>query len=283
MRDGAAATAPFLVLRAKERTLMKRLLCSLLLLSSTAAQAATGGIGDLLVTPTRIVLDRRTRTAEIALINTGNVAATYRIETQHMRMRENGDLAVVDDEPAEAFADALVQFSPRRVVLQPHVAQTVRLRLRTPPPSGELYLHLLFHGEPPEEASATAADPKALLIKVTPIYGVAVPVLVRPDGAEAAVRIENVHLADGGTLTFRLARSGNQSTYGNLAVVFRPRSGRERQLAAKKGISVYAPLTVRGMTMRLPDGAVLRDGTLEVTYVDAERAGAPVLATLDLP
>jgi P pilus assembly chaperone PapD len=262
---------------------MKRLLCSFLLLAATAAHAASGGIGDLLVTPTRIVLDRRARTAEIVLINTGNVAAAYRIETQHLRMRENGDLALADGEPAEAFADAVVQFSPRRVVLQPHIAQTVRLRLRMPPPSEELYLHLLFHGEPPEETPAAATDPKALLIKVTPIYGVALPVLVRPDGAKAAVHIENVHLADSGTLTFRLTRSGNQSTYGNVAVVFRPRSGQERQLAAKKGISVYAPLAVRSMTMHLPEGVVLRDGTLEVTYADAEQAGAATLAALDLP
>jgi P pilus assembly chaperone PapD len=266
---------------------MKALLCAILL-STLAADlyAATGGVGDLLVTPTRIVLDRRTRSAEIALINTGTAPATYRIGIQHLRMRESGDLVVTGDEPDEAFADALVQFSPRRVVLQPQIAQTVRLRLRTPPAHGEVYLHLLFHGEPPEEAPAAVTDPAALLIKVTPIYGVAVPVLVRPDQTEAAVRVEDIRLMDGDTVAFRLQRSGSRSTYGNVGVVFTPRSGPAREIAAMKGISVYAPLAIRTMTLplRLPDGVALRDGTLQVSYVDAERTGAPpMVATLVLP
>jgi hypothetical protein len=89
----------------------------LLAISATAHAALSGGIGDLLVTPTRIVLDRRTRTAEIALINTGNSPATYRIETQHMRMKENGDLVPVlvpADEPADAFAASCSSRTSRR-------------------------------------------------------------------------------------------------------------------------------------------------------------------------
>jgi hypothetical protein len=268
------------------------LYATLLFAISASAQAAlSGGIGDLLVTPTRIVLDRRTRTAEIALINTGNSPATYRIEMQHMRMKENGDLVPVlvpSEEPAEAFADALVQFSPRRVVLQPHIAQTVRLRLRPPAGAvaGELYVHLLFHGEPPDETGKEVIDPKSLTIKLTPIYGVAIPVLVRFSETEAAVKIDDVRLAADGALAFHVERSGTRSTYGNIAVSFTPRGGRARELAQMHGVSVYAPLATRAMTvpLHLPDGVALRDGSLQVSYVDAERSGAPATsATLALP
>jgi hypothetical protein len=253
------------------------------------AQAAlSGGIGDLLVTPTRIVLDHRTHAAEIALINTGNTTATYRIEVQHMRMKENGDLAPVD-EPAGAFADALVQFSPRRIVLEPHITQTVRLRMR--PPSGtatspELYLHLLFHAEPPsDDAAAPVSDGKTLSIHLTPVYGVAVPIIVRLEDTDASVRIDAIRMS-AGAVAFQVARKGSCSTYGNIAVTFTPRGGMSRQVAAANGVSVYPPLAARAMTLplKLPDGVALRDGSLQVSYVDAERNGAlPTSATLALP
>jgi P pilus assembly chaperone PapD len=256
-------------------------------LTVSAQAALSGGIGDLLVTPTRVALDRRTHTAEIALINTGSAPATYRIEIQHMRMNANGDLATVN-EPATAFADALVQFSPRRVVLQPHITQTVRLLFRPPAKStdSELYLHLLFRAEPPEEPASETLDGKSLTIKLTPIYGVAIPVLVRLDNTEATVHIDAVHLAAESAIAFTVERSGNRSTYGNIAVTFTPRGGRVREVAVVKGVSVYVPLAARFMTLplHLPDGVALRDGSLQVSYVDAERNGAPATsATLALP
>ncbi|HXH37962.1 MAG TPA: hypothetical protein VNN08_05010 [Thermoanaerobaculia bacterium] len=267
------------------RTFLYATLLSALAISARAA--TSGGIGDLLVTPTRIVLDHRTRTAEIALINTGSSPATYRIEIQHMRMRENGDLTPVDEQAGD-FADALVQFSPRSVKLQPHIAQTVRLRLRPPagPMAGELYLHLLFRGEPPEETGPAILDGSSLTIRLTPVYGVAIPVLVRLDETEAAVHIDAVHLAAESAVAFKVERSGNRSTYGNIAVTFTPRGGRAREIAVVHGVSVYTPLTARSMTLplHLPDGVALRDGSLQVSYVDAERNGAPATsATLALP
>lgn len=254
----------------------------------SAEAALSGGIGDLLVTPTRIVLDQHKHADEIALINTGNSTATYRIEVQHMRMKENGDMVPVD-EPADAFADALVQFSPRRVILEPHITQTVRLRMR--PPSGksaapELYLHLLFHAEPPDDtAAAPVSDGKTLSIHLTPIYGVAVPIIVRLEESEASVRIDALRMT-AGAVVFNVARNGSRSTYGNIAVTFTPRGGISRPVAAANGVSVYAPLAARAMTLplKLPDGVALRDGTLQVSYADAEPKGTQsASATLALP
>jgi P pilus assembly chaperone PapD len=266
---------------------MKPFLASLLVfIFAAGAHAAAGGIGDLLVTPTRVVLDRHTRTAEIALINTGSSPAIYRIETQHLRMLPNGELVPAADEPAGAFADALIQFSPHRLRLQPHITQTVRLRLlpSAATPDGELYVHLLFHGEPPEEAAQPAGE-TTLTIKVTPVYGVAIPVLVRTAESQASIRIDGVRL-DGEAALFQLARSGNRSTQGNVVVTFTPRGGGAHQVGKATGVSVYAPLAARAMTLplRLPPGLPLRDGVLQVAYVDAERSGASATtATLAVP
>jgi P pilus assembly chaperone PapD len=268
---------------------MKPFLANLLLVFvvATGAHAAAGGIGDLLVTPTRIVLDRHTRTAEIALINTGSAPTTYRIETQHLRMRPNGELVPAGDEPAGAFADALIQFSPHRLRLLPHLAQTVRLRLlpSAATPDGELYVHLLFHGEPPEEPAPALGETKELTIKVTPVYGVAIPVLVRVGESQASVRIDGVRV-DGEAASFQILRSGNRSTHGNVVVTFTPRGGGAQQVGKARGVSVYAPLAARSMTMplKIPPGVTLRDGVLQVAYVDAERGDAnATTATLALP
>jgi hypothetical protein len=159
------------------------------------------------------------------------------------------------------------------------------MRPPTGPAAGELYVHLLFHGEPPEESSTEVLDSKSLTIKLIPIYGVAIPVLVRLNETEAAVRIDDVQLTEG-VVAFHVKRSGTRSTYGNIAVTFTPRGGPARELAKATGVSVYAPLATRTMSLplHLPDGVALRDGSLQVSYVDAERNGAPATsATLALP
>ena len=258
------------------------------LIAFAVATIASAGPGDLLVAPTRAVLDRQTRTAEFTLMNKSDAPATYRIEIIHVRMQKHGAFAS-SDEPSSAFADAFVQFSPRRVVLQPHVTQTVRVRMRPPagPVAAELYLHLVFRGEPSlPETSPDPAAGKSMRLSLTPVYGVAVPVIVRFEETQAAVHIDDLHLDAAGSATFQLVRSGNRSTYGDVAVTFTPRGGAPREIAVVKGVSIYAPLTERSMTLplRLPEGLALNSGSLQVSYADAEKKDSPrENATLVVP
>ena len=55
------------------------------------AAPAEAGVGDLLVAPTRIVLDGR-RGTEIVLNNVGDEPATYRISVEFRRMTADGQL-----------------------------------------------------------------------------------------------------------------------------------------------------------------------------------------------
>ena len=54
-----------------------------------AASPASAGVGDLLVAPTRIVLDGRKGT-EIILNNIGDEPATYRVSVEFRRMTPDG-------------------------------------------------------------------------------------------------------------------------------------------------------------------------------------------------
>ena len=58
--------------------------------------SAGAGVGDLLVAPTRLVLDGR-KGAEIILNNIGDEPATYRVSVEFRRMTEKGDLVDVAD------------------------------------------------------------------------------------------------------------------------------------------------------------------------------------------
>ena len=150
-----------------------------------AAPAGGAGIGDLLVAPTRLVFEGRTRAAELTLLNIGRQTATYRISFTHLRMTETGDLKEIETaEAGDRFADDLIRYSPRQVTLDPNVAQTIRLQVRKPEglADGE-YRHLLF-AVPPEssqpETSVEASEKKTgYSIRLTPIYGVSIPVIVR--------------------------------------------------------------------------------------------------------
>src|SRR6476659_6145003 len=55
-----------------------------------APTQASAGVGDLLVAPTRIVLDGR-KGAEIILNNIGEEPATYRVSVEFWRMTDRGE------------------------------------------------------------------------------------------------------------------------------------------------------------------------------------------------
>src|SRR5437764_8008905 len=104
---------------------------------------AGAGIGDLLVAPTRIVLDGR-KGAEIVLNNIGEEPAVYRVSIEFRRMDQDGGLNDVPQPTADdqKAADMIV-YAPRRVTLAPHQPQAIRIAARPPkgPPDGEYRVH----------------------------------------------------------------------------------------------------------------------------------------------
>jgi P pilus assembly chaperone PapD len=278
------------------------LLCAAALGLAPAGAMAQGkaGAGDLLVAPTRVVLEGRKRAVELTLINTGSQAATYRISFVQIRMDENGGTREVQSPgPGEQFADSLIRYSPRQVLLEPNVAQTVRLQLRKPADlaPGEYRSHLLFRAVPPAEpihssAEPSGAAPQALTIKLTPIYGVSIPVIVRHGDTSVSVALSNLELLPPSeqdptpVLHLQMSRTGNQSAYGDFTVTFLPASGQAVVVGQVTGVAVYTPNTVRhaGIALRVPPGTNLRAGVLRVTYsVSGKRNETVAEAELRLP
>ena len=85
-----------------------------------ASVPTSAGVGDLLVAPTRIVLNG-SRGTEIVLSNIGDDVATYRISVELRRMKEDGsleDVPVANDK--EKTAQAMILYAPRRVTIAPN-------------------------------------------------------------------------------------------------------------------------------------------------------------------
>jgi len=264
-----------------QSTLYAAALAAPLALSSTPAQA---GIGDLLVAPTRIVLDGR-KGAEVILNNIGEEPATYRVSIEFRRMTEDGGLVDVTAPTADDQKAAdMVVYAPRKVVLPPHQPQAIRIAARPPQglPDGEYRVHLLFRAIPPATpvVQAAAAEPaKGLHFQLTPVYGVTIPVIVRLGNLQATAGIANVHLEqkDGKPfVSLDLSRSGARSTFGEVRV-FKP--GVKNPIAIQKAVAVYTEIGVRHVAVPLDDaqkGAAT--GPITVQYVETFDDGSHVIA-----
>ena len=249
-----------------------------------AASPAQAGIGDLLVAPTRIVLDGR-KGAEIILNNIGDEPATYRVSVVFRRMTEDGGLLDVDEPTAnDRAAEDMIIYQPRKIVLAPHQPQSIRIVARAPEglPDGEYRVHMLFRAIPPAVpvVAAAAAEPvKGVHFQLTPIYGVTIPVVVRLGNLQATAGIANVTLQkkDGKpAIALDLSRSGSRSTYGEVRVL---KAGVKDPIAIQKNVAIYTEITRRHVAVAVDDaykGEVA--GPVTVQYVETFDDGSHVIA-----
>jgi len=252
--------------------------------------------GDLTVTPTRVLFEGRTKSVQLSLIHRGDRPATYRISFVRMRMDEDGELVeIVEPEPEERFADSLVRHAPRQVRLEPGAAQTVRLLLRKPADllPGEYRSHLLLRAVPEEgetNVETLAEDEDGIAIHLTPVYGVAIPVIVRHGELDASFSITGLHFSEGTEeappqVELHLERQGERSIYGDVTVTHHPAgTGTPTVLALVKGLAVYTPNAGRTLRLELylPDAVTLTSGRLEVTFSESRDDGETALATAEL-
>lgn len=246
---------------------------------------ASAGVGDLLVAPTRIVLDGR-KGAEIILNNIGDEPAVYRVSIEFRRMTEAGALEdVAQPTAADQTAEDMILYAPRKVALAPRVPQSIRIAARPPAglPDGEYRVHLLFRAIPPstpvvQNASADEA-PKGLHFQLIPVYGVTIPVIVRLGTLQATAGIADVQLAskDGRpVVSLELDRSGTRSTFGDVRVL---KAGVKDPVAVQKSVAVYTEVGKRHVDVPVnPDFKGDLKGPVTVQYVEISDDGSHVIA-----
>lgn len=241
--------------------------------------------GDLLIAPTRVIISQG-GSSEVILSNIGVDPATYRISVELRRMTEDGDFKPVTEAeatPAEQAALQMVTYAPRRIALLPGQPQSVRISIRPPAglPDGEYRVHLNFRAVPPALKPEASTEPAAgVSIKLTPVYGITIPVFVRRGRLEASAALAGAHLvtaASGSYVELDMTRTGQRSVYGELI----GKSARGETLFNLRGIAVYAELAHRKVQIPLSaDQLVKLKGPVKIEYRElAENGGALIAAT----
>lgn len=240
--------------------------------------------GDLLVAPTRVVLDGP-RGTEVILNNVGVLPATYRISLELKRMTVKGDLENVALEAAtdkEKSALSMISYAPRRVVLAPNQPQAIRIGVRPPAdlPDGEYRVHMLFRAIPDSAAASTATVPRdGLSISLTPIYGITIPIIIRKGALKASASISDAKMTrngDGPAFAFSLARTGERSTYGRIRVT---KAGVSKPVFEASGVAVYTEINSRIVSLPVSaEVAAQLSGPAKIEYLESSDTGGGSIA-----
>lgn len=243
--------------------------------------------GDLLIAPTRLVLDGR-RGGEVILSNMGSEEATYRVALELRRMDANGNLNPVDEGEAsesERAALEMIRYAPRRVTLPPAQPQSVRISARPGAdlPDGEYRVHMSFAALPKVDP---VAQPQAVgngvSIALTPIYGIVMPIIVRKGQLQVTAALANPRIERterGEAFVVELVRSGSSSVYGDLMVVAR---GASEPAFVARGIGVYPEIDRREASFSLsPEQRAAMTGSVRIEFREASENGGALIAAVD--
>lgn len=257
-------------------------------------QARTRGI---LVSPQRILLEGRNRTASITMVNPGDRPLQFRIELIHMEMDSQGRLKKVEaPTPAQEELKKMLRYSPRRTVLGPGKSQTIRLMARRPAgiPDGEYRMHLSLSPialpSPSDKTGAAAKSAGQTNFDIDLLIGVTLPVFIRYGKLESNVEVSRVDVvkSEQPFVNLDLTRTGNRSVSVNIDVYLLAENGqKEEKVGMVSGAAVYYPNELRmvRIPLTLPKDVRLSGRKLKVTLKDNENKKGELLfsKTYSLP
>jgi P pilus assembly chaperone PapD len=251
--------------------------------------------GDLLITPRRVVFEGTGRSIDINLANTGRDTATYAISLIQIRMLEDGGFeTITEPDPGQQFADRFIRFFPRSVTLGPNEAQVIKVQLTRSNElaTGEYRSHFYFRAVPkarPLGEETAPTDSTAISVRLTPIFGITIPVIVRRGESTAKVTLSNLSFSlkndtvPGISMVFN--RTGNMSVFGDITVDHISPQGKITRVGIANGVAVYTPNPKRRFQFvlnRIP-GVDFRTGTLRVIYNASSDVKPVRLAEAELP
>ena len=267
------------------RNLATAIVGGLVAISAVCGSAAHAA-GDLLVAPTRVILDGK-RGTQVILNNVGAEEMTYRISLEIKRMGPDGRLEDIDPASttdAEKSALSLVRYAPRRVTLPPNQPQSIRIGLNPADslPDGEYRVHMLFRAIPKTQGVGEETNANDLKIQLIPLYGITIPIIVRKGNLTATAALANARLGrdeDGPVLEIDATRKGNRSVYGEFRIT---KFGQSQPVIVQKGIAIYPEVEKRKVELALSDAeaATIRGSEVVIAYHESPENGGGLIAEL---
>lgn len=246
--------------------------------------------GNLLVTPRRVVFEGNNQRVEIVLVNTDRDTAAYTISFLQYRMTDDGAFEEITEPSAgQLFADPYLRYFPRSVKLAPDESQVLRMQVRRLPDmaEGEYRSHLYFRAVPSEKplgGENMLPDSTSIGVRLTPIYGVSIPVIIRIGNLYSKVTISDLAVEreenQPPVVKMTLNREGNQSVYGDLSIDYIAPDGETINVGIVSGLAVYTPNTLRrfSMPLNVPEGVDFSAGKLRVRYSSSNEAKPEIYA-----
>lgn len=270
---------------------VKTRLIATAILAATSTLAFCQGLGDLVVTPTRVVLGDKLKSADIMLLNRSMQPIRYRLTLVDMEMSEGGLMRRVEPGVGQSAIN-LLRLSPREIVLQPGESQRIKIAAIMPLSlaEGEYRSHLAFEpvsAAKPEDAGQATDGGVTLKFQIRSV--VTIPVFVRHGRVAATATMSDATLgtdATGQFVRFTLHRVGNRSIRGDVEAVFQPTSGKPISIGKIAGLPVYCPNEDRIVTVRLTQNiSSLGKGEIEVSFTEPDQARSTVaaMATIGIP
>jgi P pilus assembly chaperone PapD len=250
--------------------------------------------GNLLINPKRVIFEGQKRSQEITLANTGNDTARYVVSFVQNRMTDEGNFEqVTQPDSGQNFADKYLRIFPRTVVLGPHEAQIVKVQVSQSNKilPGEYRSHLYFRALPKENPLGDKpgkTDTAGVSVRLTAIFGISIPVIIRSGELTASASLTNLQLdslpENQKVLKITFNRSGNMSLYGDLSVEHISNEGKVSRVRLIKGISVYTPNKIRNLIIKLDNtgGINYLSGKLRVNYSTSPEEKSRNLASAEL-
>ena len=286
--------------KSKKINLRSRLLISCFQLALISLifsiQSESYASGQLMVSPSRVVFEGKIRSEKITLINSGSETGHFRISFVRRNMTESGGLTEVKENEPGNYSDTMIRFSPRQITLPPGKAQTVRLQLRKPRglKDGEYRSHMLFQALPDPKATSlenVQAEDNTMQVKLIPVVGVTIPVIVRQGKLAANVSLSDFKIKLDNTvkgkqtLEMKISREGNSSVYGDFMIEFTPKNGNTIIVSQAKGVAIYTPNKQRSfeISLQAPEGTKLANGELLIKYTDPKNKNILAESRLSLP
>ncbi len=254
---------------------------------------------SLLITPSRVIFEDRTRTSQVTLVNKGTETTTYRISFIRQNMAEDGKFVPVEKNEEGMYSDEMIRYSPRQIILESGQSQIVRLMLRKPRglADGEYRSHMLLQALPKitksDISKAVEQNSGEISVEITTIVGVSIPIIVRHGKLSSELKLVNARYVKSVDSKLRsyisvdMNRTGNQSTYGDFRVKYIDENNQSVIVGNVKGVAVYAENTLRRfkIPVNTPSDFDYNKGRFYITYSESgkdEETGLIASAELKL-
>jgi hypothetical protein len=253
---------------------------------------------NLVLYPTRLVLDNNERTATVMIKNNGNASGKYRVELVDMQMLEEGGIIEIKDREEPYSAKNMLRISPRSVIINANSDQNIRIMVRKSKDikDGEYRSHLkvtmvednVDHLEE-KDANDNPIKLKGVGITVKSRLVLVIPVIIKHGAVNYNVDIIDAKLKNiKNTISKKdelfaeimMKREGNGSSMGDIDISYINPNGKKYLLKHVNGIAIYRSSERRKLTLPLdlPEGLKIGKGKLVVSYKGQEKEKNSILA-----